>query len=254
MQKSKTNTSGRVHLLDEVRGLSIILMVIYHFFFDLVIIFRVNIPLFYTSSIVFLAHFFAGVFIFISGTVCNYSRSNLKRGVICFLLGLLVSLITYFFNSGYPDLFGILHFLGVSMVLFVLLKKPLSKVPTLLGMIIFAILFIATFNLQNGYLFFENFLKLPLPESLYETNNFFFLGFHNELFASSDYFPMFPWVFLFFLGSFFGRLLKEDKMPKFFYKKHIPPLAFIGRYTIYIYLIHQPVLMGILYVTFYFAR
>ena len=34
-------------------------------------------------------------------------------------------------------------------------------------------------------------------------------------------------------------------MPAFFYRKHLPPLAFVGRYTIWIYLLHQPVLMGI---------
>ena len=245
------DSKKRAVLLDEVRGLSILLMVIYHFFFDVVVIFDVNIPLFYTAGIQFLVYFFAGTFIFISGAVCNYSRSNIKRGIICFLLGVGVSLVTYLFDRRFVDLFGILHFLGTSMVLFALLKKPLSKVPVTLGICVAALLFLATFNIDQGYLFFKHFLKIPLPQSLYRTNTFFFLGFHNKTFLSSDYFPLMPWFYLFLAGSFFGRPLSQGKMPEFFYKKHVPFLSSVGKKTIYIYLLHQPVLMGVLYTIFY---
>ena len=81
----------RVWLLDEVRGLSILLMVIYHFFYDIVVLYGVNIPLFYSPGLNMLRDFFAGVFIFISGTACRFSRNNLKRGVQCFGLGMVMT-------------------------------------------------------------------------------------------------------------------------------------------------------------------
>lgn len=245
----RRRADNRVPLIDEVRGFAIICMVVYHFFFDLVVLFNVNIPLFYTDFIQSLVMIFAGSFIFISGTASNFSRNNLKRGVICFSLGILVSLATYLVMPEVLDLFGILHMLGICMMLFALLAPLVKRISPILGMILSFLLFFITYNLQSGYLGFGSF-SVELPQSLYSTPFLFPIGLPNAAFFSSDYFPLFPWLFCFIAGSFFGVLVKEKRLPEFFYKSHIRPLATVGRYTIWVYLFHQPVLYGALYLIF----
>ena len=130
----KKDLSSRVHLIDEVRGFAIICMVFYHAMFDLVVIFGVDFPIF-TSSLMqdVLQPLFAGLFIFISGTAGHYSRSNLKRGAVCFGFGLILTAVTALFMPDELILFGILHFLGIAMMLFPPLKKLAAHVPPLAG-------------------------------------------------------------------------------------------------------------------------
>ena len=64
-------------------------------------------------------------------------------------------------------------------------------------------------------------------------------------FYSSDYFSLFPWMFLFFAGGFFGRLAAQKKFPKAAYKNYVPFFSIMGKYSLIIYLVHQPVIFGI---------
>ncbi len=243
----------RVGLLDELRGLSILLMVVYHAFFDLVYIFGVKIPAFHSPLLAFLQPFFAGIFIFISGAACRYSKSNLKRGALCFGLGLAFTVITALFMPSELILFGILHFLGVAMMLFALLHRVLDKLPPWLGLPLCVLLFSLTYRVSQGYLGLAGF-SLSLPGAWYQTPVLFFLGLPEPGFFSADYFPLLPWLFLFFAGAYFGASLKENRLPPWFYRSHIPPLAFIGRHTLLVYVLHQPVVYGVLYVIFFFIR
>lgn len=246
-EQKRQQLNKRVGLIDELRGLSIVLMVVYHTFFDLVYIFGVNIPAFNSGFLDFLQQLFAGLFIVISGVACRYSKNNLKRGALCFGIGMVLTLVTYFFMPGELILFGILHFMGVSMMLYGLLHKALDKLAPWLGMAVMAALFIITYRAQSGFL-----LGLPLPQALYETSYLFPLGFPQRGFFSADYFPLLPWVFLFFAGSYLGVYFKEGRMPAFCYKTHLRPLAFVGRNTLVVYVLHQPVVYGILYLVFSF--
>lgn len=235
----------RVWLLDEVRGLSILLMVIYHFFYDIVVLYGVNIPLFYSPGLNMLRDFFAGVFIFISGTACRFSRNNLKRGVQCFGLGMVMTYVTAVALPNDPIVFGVLHLLGVCMVLFGLFGRFLDRVPVWAGLVGCVLLLILTWSMKDGFFGLPGLFTLDYPEFLTQSGLFFPFGITGAGFASADYFPLFPWLFVFLAGAFFGVPVKAGKMPAFFYKKHLPPLAFVGRYTVWIYLLHQPVLMGI---------
>ncbi len=245
------NFDNRVHLIDEVRGFAIICMVVYHLFYDLVVIFGMNIPLFYTSFIDTLVVLFAGLFIFISGSACLFSRNNLKRGFLCFMLGMAMTVVTFFFIKDSLDVFGILHMLGINMMLFSLVAHLIKKIPPLLGIVVCFALWLITYNLQNGYLGFEGILQIDMPAELYQTNYLFPIGLNNASFFSVDYFPLIPWTFCFLAGSFFGVLLKEKRLPEFFYKMHFKPLAFVGRNTLIIYILHQPVIFSILWVVFW---
>lgn len=246
---SQSLPGKRVGLIDEIRGLSILLMVIYHLFFDLVYLYGVNIPAFNSPLLAFLQPFFAGVFIFISGVACRYSRNNLKRGAVCFALGLGLTAVTWLFVREAVILFGILHFLGISMMLYALMHRVLDRIKPWLGAAVMAVLFAVTYLVPKGALGIPP-LCVYLPAGLYKTSFLFPLGLPGIGFFSADYFPLVPWLFLFFAGAYIGVYFRENRMPAWCYKTHIRPLAFVGRHTLIVYLLHQPVVYGVLYVVF----
>ena len=157
-------------------------------------------------------------------------------------------------------MFGILHFLGVSMMLFGLGQKLFDLLPSWVGIGVCVLLFILTMNVRltyangmisPGYIGIPNLFAIKLPMEAYNVGVLFPLGLHNASFSSSDYFPMMPWFFLFLAGSYFGIIAKAGRLPKFCYPTHIKWLAAVGRYTIWIYVLHQPVLYGIFSLIFH---
>lgn len=246
----KRDLSGRVHLIDEVRGLAILLMVVYHTFYDLVMIFGLRIDAFFSTTVNLLVILFAGLFIFISGTACHYSRNNLKRGAVCFALGLVFTAGTALIMPEELILFGILHLLGCCMMLFPLLAPLIRRIPPLVGIMGSLLLFLLLFPVSDGFVGIPGLFSIPLPRALYDVQWLFWLGFPSPSFFSADYFPLLPWFFCFTAGTFFGVLVKEKRLPNWVYSRHCPPLAFIGRHTLIIYLLHQPIVYGILWLIF----
>ena len=244
----------RVWLIDEIRGIAILLMVIYHLFFDLVMLFHIDIPAFTSPAMDVIRDFFAGLFIFISGTACRFSSNNLKRGVQCFALGMLMTFVTAIALPKEPILFGILHLLGVCMILFAFIGKWFDRLTLWGGIALCVVLFCLTCGMQNGFFGVPGLFEIPHLSVLTDSGLFFPFGIPGSGFISLDYFPLFPWIFVFFAGAAFGIPVANGKMPQFFYQMHIRPLAFVGRYTIWIYLLHQPVLMGICLLVFSLIR
>lgn len=239
----------RIGFFDEVRGFAIICMVVYHVLFDLKYFHGVNVPIFFDGWFDIIRDIFAGTFIFISGCVCRFSRNNLKRGVQCFFLGMLVTFVSAFVSPEAPIYFGILHMLGISMMLFGLLEKFLDAVPIFPAMTVFLILFALCFNIPRGYIGFDMF-SIELPREIYNAKLLFPLGFQEKAFYSVDYFPLLPWFFLFIAGSCFGVYVQKGSAPRFFYKTHVGFLAAAGRHTIWIYLLHQPIAYVVLNLIF----
>lgn len=243
-QQGSTGRSNRVYMLDEIRGFAIICMVIYHALFMLKNQFGVNVPVFFESWFDIIRDFFAGMFIFISGIMCRYSHDNVRRGAICFLIGMAITFITPFFMDN-PINFGILHMLGIAMILYGLFSKTLEKIPPLIGLIIFAVLTAYTWNAEFGYFGFNGFLKLEIPQRANEVGVLFPLGIVSDDFTSGDYYPLMPWFFVFLAGSYMGQWFKNGSMPRIFYNSHCRWLASVGRVTLWIYVIHAPVLLAI---------
>lgn len=235
-----SGSSARVGLFDEIRGFAIICMVVYHAMFDLRFIYGFDVPVFFESWFDIVRDIFAGAFMFISGTVCRYSSNNLKRGVQCFFIGMIMTFVLPFF-TGSTIMFGILHFMGISMMLYGLFEKALDKLPAPVGIILCVLLFIFTMNVQEGFFGIGSF-TLDIPQKAYNVGVLFPFGIKNSSFRSSDYFPLLPWLFVFIAGSYFGVYAKNGDLPKWFYNTHIKWLAAVGRYTIWIYVLHQPIL------------
>lgn len=231
----------RIVMLDTIRGILILLVVLYHLLYDLNDIYGVYTPFFYTAGMALFRNVFVGMLVFIAGFSCNLSHSNFKRGIKTFLCGMLITVVTYVFMPEERILFGILHFMGAAMLLYALTAQALSRIPAGVGVLLSAALFFGTFRLEYGYLgigsFGVNLEKMP------DNILFLILGFPSKIY-SADYYPLMPWFFLFLTGTFCGRNIKNRKIPQILCRNICPPLSFIGRHTLLIYLLHQPVIYG----------
>ncbi len=238
----------RIHTIDELRGFAVFCMVFFHAFFTIGYVFDqhwgiVLVDFFYPAE-----PYFAGLFIMISGLACNLSHSNLERGVKLALVSLAVTLVTYLaLGSKNMIQFGILHFLAAAMIFYGLANKYLKLIPAAVGIILNVLLFIFTYNITYRSVGFPFFPAISVPDSWYSTEYLFMFGLPSKSFTSSDYFPIIPWLFLFVAGAFLGIIAVKKKFPKFMFKKRIPPLAFLGRHSLIIYLAHQPVIFLLCY-------
>ena len=72
-----------------------------------------------------------------------------------------------------------------------------------------------------------------------------FLGFPDPGFFSGDYFPLFPWIFLYLTGYFlYGMFVKFPEVKKALaIHLPVPFLETAGRHSLLLYLLHQPLLM-----------
>lgn len=235
------NTS-RIPWIDELRGLSVLAMIIHHIAFNLVYFLRLPLPWLsrFLNGDVFLAvqTVFIAIFLGLSGICSHFSRHPFRRAAKVLLGALIITGVTAVL---YPDEtihFGILHLLGTCMLLAAVFRKIPMKTFPLWGMAISLLLFFITFHLPNGYLGFGT-LSIPLPKTLYRGGILTPLGFLSPYYASLDYVPLLPYVFLFLAGFFLGF----KRLPTG--KSHAPFLAFCGKNSFWIYLLHQPVIFGI---------
>ena len=87
---------------------------------------------------------------------------------------------------------------------------------------------------------------IPLPDWIYSAQWLYPIGLPNQDFFSSDYFPLFPWLFLYWTGCFAFHMWRNVRNCKVLQMK-IPVLDWLGRYSLWIYIIHQPIVYGILW-------
>lgn len=243
--------SNRIFLIDEIRGLAIIIMVFYHFIFNLVYFFGVHISFFDSPFLNFFISCVSALFIFMAGCMSNFSKNNLKRGLHCLAWAFGATIIT-FFCFYIPYVFGVLHLIGFCILAFHFARPWLQKINPFLGMSVTLFLMHLTYNMQFGY-FNLLWYKLFLPNSWYQSKLLFVIGLPRSDFQSLDYFPFFPWLWCFLAGSYFGVLLKGKKLPPFVYstKSHSKLLATIGINSLFIYIVHQPVMYLTMLAIFY---
>lgn len=233
----------RLELIDTIRGLTLISMIIYHFIWDLVYLYGADWEWFKGST--FWQQCICQTFIILSGFSFSLGRRHLQRGLMVFGGGVLVSLATIIFLPTSRVLFGILTLLGTAMLIMIPLEKPLRKIPPFLGAVISLAIFLFTRNCCYGFVGFCNF-KIALPSWLYQNYFTAFLGFPQSGFYSMDYFPIFPWFFLFAFGFFLYKLLEKRNLNKtLFAKGRLPVVSFLGKHSLFVYLIHQPIIYGI---------
>lgn len=241
----KKDISGRCALLDALRGLTVINMVLFHALYDWVYIFGLPASWGYQGLPGFVwQQGICCTFITLSGFCAAMGRHTVRRGAVVFALGAAVTLVTLLFMPDELILFGVLTLIGSAMLLVGACKPLLQKIPAPAGFAVSLALFALTREAAAGALgiFFHPLVKLP--RLLYRNYLTAYLGFPQPGFGSSDYFPLLPWLFLFLTGFFlYGICGKQILGVRW---KGIPALNFIGRHALEIYVIHQPVVYGLM--------
>lgn len=241
----------RYEILDGIRGFALINMIAYHAIWDLVYIFGFGNWTWYESKYADAwQQFICITFIFLSGFCLSFSHKKYLRGAITFACGALVTLATWIFLPEDIVVFGVLTLIGTSMLLGALFEKVNEKIPPVVGFNVSFILFLFTKRIGNGILGFFGNTLIKLPGKLYKDYFTSFLGFPSAGFHSSDYFPLMPWFFLFISGYFLYRMIKDASVMELLKKGKIRPLEFIGRHSLIIYMAHQVVIYGVLYLIF----
>jgi uncharacterized membrane protein len=193
--------------------------------------------------------FFTGLFILICGVCTQFSKSNFSRGAKLLLIALAVTLTTNLVLPAQKIIFGILHLLACCLIFYGISRPLTDKINIFFGIFISVLLYFLTFSISDlfiGLPFYKQ-VGFYLPNHLSENEFLFPFGIFTRNFHSADYFPLFPWMFVFFFGVFIGRLFIKYKLfKKWMYKNYIPFFSLAGRWSLPIYLIHQPVIYLIL--------
>lgn len=234
----------RYRLLDELRGTLILLVLIYHLLYDITLFFPtargamwlMKPDLWWLRAIV------PGGFLLLCGACCHFSRSNLRRGLLCAVFAAGITAVSYLVTPQTPIRWGMLHLLAACLLLWCLLHRWGEKLPWGWGALLGFALFFFTARLSYGTIG----LGWRLPEALKNHNQLFILGFPTSGIGAADYFPLLPWSGLFFAGSCFGRGISLGWGKEFFTQNRSPGMARIGRHTLALYLLHQPVWFALL--------
>jgi len=281
----------RIIEIDFLRGFLIMFMIIDHIFFD----FWDVVPYFFKmdSNLYKLKDFamnywnwdvrigvrflVLALFFIISGICCYFSKNNLKRGLILFFVGTLISIGFLIYskitkNDSYI-FFGAISCFGFSILIYGLLKWLFYKfnykyksdfkwIVLSLGLIILALgIIFDVWNVKN---------QGPNREPLTK-NNWFLIIIGKVQHNGVDWLPLCPYLGLLFIGSFLGEIfyndkksyfkllpnkpLKEDKANRkilyysciFPYKGVKNVLTFTGKYSLFFYLLHQVALILIIF-------
>lgn len=154
-----------------------------------------------------------------------YLGHHVRRALKLMLIALFITAATWFVEPSHTVLFGILHLISFGILLGALLVRS-RFLPVLAALACF-------------YLGFA-FASTELP-----TASYLFLGIKPVGFSTFDYFPLFPWLGVVFLGISLAHEL--DRRGKLTQAENTRPpglLSKIGQHALLIYLIHQPVLVA----------
>ena len=235
----------RYHLIDALRGLALLNMLGMHFLYDVYVVFGREPTWYLRPAVFFWQQYICWSFILIAGFSFRWGRrGNLKRGLLLNVLGFVITAVTLIAVPSEAIWFGILNFMGCAILLTIPLEKGLKRLPPVLALALCFVLFLLTYRVETGLIGIGGF-RVRLPAALYRFRFLAPLGFPDAGFRSSDYFPMLPWYFLFLCGWFLGALFSRHESWQRAARVKIPLLSAVGRKTIWVYMLHQPILFGL---------
>jgi len=240
---SKAQSRPRLWEIDVLRGLAVAAMIFFHFMWDLSFLRLSDVPI-YSDGWQALARGIGTTFMFVMGLsltldaarLANNPRDllkrHLRRGLIILACGLAVTLGTLLFvNQSYVR-FGILHLAGTSILLAYPFNRAKPWVSLIAGAVIIA--------LGSVVGFINTTTELLVP-----------LGIYPKSIDMVDYYPLVPWFGVVLLGIAAGKWLypkatRVFSLPDLGNNPIAKALRFLGRNSLAVYLIHQPMLIGLL--------
>ncbi len=225
--------------LDAARGCAICMMVVYHILVDIAFLGAEG-PDPFSGPVRIFGYGTAALFILIAGIAASIRmgrctdisgcmKSFLARGGELILLGAGITVVTWVFldGEGYV-IYGILSLIGTGLILSpVLLRYP--RLSFISGLVLVSG---AVISLPHGPLWLV------------------WTGIHPDNFYSVDYTPVIPWLGFFLLGGGIGSIIYPGGTRRMIltpsWARILNPLIIPGRHSLIIYLVHQPVILGIL--------
>ena len=204
-QSLRAAAGQRFWQIDALRGLALLNMLVYHAMYDWVYIFGHASGWYdiWSTHCHVWQQYICWSFILLSGYSFTLSRRPLKNGLLTAACAVVLTVATAVAMPEEVIWFGVLHLLGCAALLTCLLHPALEKLPPLAGVTGSAVLFALLNQLPQGWLGFEGTHLAALPAAWYKPN-LFWLGLPDlTVFSSSDYFPLLPWVFLYWVGVLF---------------------------------------------------
>lgn len=237
---------NRFQLLDTIRGIVLVSMIIYHASWNLVYIYGVDWAWYKSYGAYLWQQSICWTFILLSGFCFSLGKKHWKNGLLVFGSGLLVTMVTLIAMPQNRVVFGVLTCIGSSILIVTLTEKLWKKLPAEAGSAVMFLIFLFTKNINSGYLGLGNQRFIELPTELYSTYFTAFIGFPFDGFYSTDYFSLFPWFFLFLTGFYVYEIfIKYGFLNRKFMGKGMGIFEYLGRHSLLIYLLHQPVIYGL---------
>lgn len=224
----------RIREIDIMRTFAMMLMVAYHVLYDLNNFAGLDIS-YYKPPISIIGKLSAIIFIFLSGVSSGLGSNPVRRGIGVFSYGMLVTLVTFVFFKDRFVAFGILHLLGVCMIV----SPPMKRAP------LWALVFISVISAAAGWCF---------NKMTAQTWGLLPFGITSEGFVSMDYYPLFPYISVFTAGVIYYRIFYRERKSIFNLKPKNDIIEKLSKNSLIIYLLHQPVILGIIYVVIFIIR
>ncbi len=233
--------SSRYQLVDILRGVAIVLMVFYHFCYDLMYFQLVQFDFYrdpfwlnLRTLIISLFLGLVGISLVLAVEHGINTRRYIKRLGLLVLFALAITINSYFMFPGRTTVFGVLHliaFASVAGLLFV--RWP--GVSLVVGI---------------GIIMLDRFYQ----HSVFDQPGLHWLGLMTHKPATEDYVPVIPWFGVVLIGIFLGhQLLRKPawQFVKTWQSNTVVArgLALAGRHSLGIYVLHQPILFGLLWLT-----
>ncbi|MDE2423833.1 MAG: DUF1624 domain-containing protein [Betaproteobacteria bacterium] len=216
-------TQARIPLIDELRGVAITMMVIFHFCYDLTYFHYAHFNMLENPFWVHWRTVIVAFFVVISGISFGLAPDGsshfIRRVSKLFFSAAIISIVTYFLFGDRFIYFGVIHFFLIATLVtkpFKQFKKPLL----IIGFLMVALSFVYHFEFMN-------------PKYLN------WIGLASTKPATEDYAPLFPWLGYFLISLSLAALIKPNILK---FKLNVKVLSFMGRHSLLIYLIHQPIL------------
>lgn len=218
--------SSRLTEIDALRGIAILGMVFFHAAFDGILLgFWSFDP--YGWPIIILVRAAQFLFLGLLGVSVSLSSrgvlQQLWRGAGIFCGGILVSFATWIIFPQEYVRFGVLHFIGVAVPIIALFKKrPWLALCAAVASFIFG-------QILSGY--------------FVQSEWWIWLGLRPVYFTTLDYFPLLPWLAAPLIGLVLGEYLYgKNRKARFGFLARRNGLAALGRHSLAIYFLHQPIL------------
>lgn len=234
--RSARPTSSRIEGIDTLRGIAIVAMIAYHFTFDLRFfgVIRADFegdPFWLGARAAIVSSFLMLVGVsLVLARECNVPTVRFARRVaIIALCALAATIGSYVVFPERFIYFGILHCIAVTSVL----ARPLAGRPALA-------LALGTAAIVAG---------LVVSHPVFDTRATSWLGFNTVKPPTEDFVPLFPWLGVVLLGIALGHeLLRRDFSPVAPLARAPEVLRWLGRHSLAVYMLHQPILLGLLWV------